>query len=375
MCDLFSVSKSNENTRTLSPGASPEQPRSVPGTSREHPRSSRAPKQQLLVDRTSNRPGSAPDRAGFRPGPGSAPDMEPTHWIQCTGSDPLNTVKSIQSIGYSVCDAVYRIEPVHWGQRTVQCAGIAPLCAFERATGRAPLRTVSQVRGTTPWATQGTHGPHGAQGTHGPHGTQGTHGPHGAQGSHRLHGAQGPHGPREPMGPGTPWAPWDPGNPWAPWGPGTPWAGALSGQCPERGAVLWLCSGCSSGSQKSELWLTSSSIMVPLWLHSGSILATFWLEGAPRGVPVPTDWTKRNQALRCWVRVRVGDGVVISWRVGHWRALGAPRECPWDVLAVFGHPLEPGKRVPIIMSRIMFDYVRNYVREFCANLNQAGWFK
>ena len=44
-------------------------------------------------------------------------------------------------------------------------------------------------------------------------------------------------------------------------------------------------------------------------------------------------------------------------------------------MAVFGHPIEPGKRVPIIMSRIMFYYVRNYVRGFCANLNQTGWFK
>ena len=116
------------------------------------------------------------------------------------------------------------------------------------------------------------------------------------------------------------------------------------------------------------------------WLHYGS--------GArPGGCPC-LPWTKRNQALRCWVRVRVGDGVVISWRVGHWRALGAPRECPWNVPSrcwdrmfqtimsrIMFNSLEPGKRVPIIMSRIMFYYVRNYVREFCANLNQTGWFK
>ena len=209
-----------------------------------------------------------------------------------------------------------------------------------------------------PREPMGPMGPREPMSPMGPRERMGPMGPRDRTGSMGPRDPMGPMGPREPpwapWGPGNPWAPWDPGNPWASWGQGNPWA-------------PW--------GQGNPWWLTSSSIMVPLWLHSGSILATFWLEGAPRGVPVPTDWTKRNQALRCWVRVRVGDGVVISWRVGHWRALGAPRECPWDVLAVFGHPLEPGKRVPIIMSRVMFYYVRNYVREFCANLNQAGWFK
>jgi len=281
MCDLFSGSESNENTRTLSPGASPEQPRSVPGASREHPRSSRAPKQQLLVDRTSNRPGSAPD-------------MEPAHWIQCTGSGPLNTVESIQSIGSSVFDAVYRIEPVHWGQRTVQCAGIAPMCAFERATGRAPPRT---------GATQGTHGPHGAQGTHEPYGTQGTHGPHGAQGSHRLHGAQGPHGPngtqgttmgpmgpREPMGPmgprepmglmgpREPMGPMGPREPMGPMGPREPSAlavrqGARIEPGPGGACTVWIM---------AHFEFNYGSIMAPFWLNSGYILARGRVPGGAR---------------------------------------------------------------------------------------------
>ena len=120
----------------------------------------------------------------------------------------------------------------------------------------------------------------------------------------------------------------------------------------------------ASGAPSHErlVGLPSSSIMVPLWLHSGSILATFWIGGAPRWVPVPTDWTRRDQALRCWVRVRVGDGVVISWRVGHWRALGASRECPWNV------PSRCLDRMfQIIMSRIMFYYVLSCL-ELCPGI-------
>ena len=61
------------------------------------------------------------------------------------------------------------------------------------------------------------------------------------------------------------------------------------------------------------------------------------------------------------------------------RAPGVPVKCP---IALLGPRLEPGKLVQIIMSElcfimsgIMFYYVQNYVREFCANLNQTGWFK